>query len=148
MSSNDERQVGGWSGQRAPAPLVSTGLSNLRRGEAMRHVMALVALVGVLGLGQVARAQDAQFRTIGPGQTHSIPAMVFAGQWTEVGVVGKGDTDLDLYVYDPVGRLVGYDDDPGDDCLVRFFAVTTGTYTIKVVNRSNFLSNTYVIAIR
>jgi hypothetical protein len=110
--------------------------------------MALVALVGMLGSGQVTRADDAGATIVRPGTTDVITATVFGNHWTEVGVIGDGDTDLDLYVYDPAGRLVGYDDDPTDDCLVRFFARMTGTYTIKVVNRSNFRSNAYVIAIR
>jgi hypothetical protein len=114
----------------------------------MKRIMTLVALVVALGLGHVVRAQDAGITVVRPGTTDMITATVFGGNWTEVGVIGDGDTDLDLYVYDPLGRLVGYDDDPTDDCLVRFFAQMTGTYTIKVVNRSNYRSNAYVIAIR
>ena len=74
-------------------------------------------------------------------------AKVFAGNWVAIDLVGDGDTDLDLYVYDPFGRLVGYDDDATDHCLVRFYARYTGTYTIKVVDLSHLFSNRYEIAI-
>ncbi len=114
----------------------------------MRRFIALMAIVGMLGITQAAKAQDVGGTVVRPSTTDVIKATVYGGHWAEVGVIGDGDTDLDLYVYDPAGRLVGFDDDPTDDCFVRFFALVTGTYTIKVVNRSNFLSNAYVLAIR
>jgi hypothetical protein len=114
----------------------------------MKRVMTLVALAGMLVTGPSTRGDDAGVTVVRPGGIDVIKATVFGGQWAEVGVMGDGDTDLDLYVYDPVGRLVGYDDDETDDCLVRFYARMTGTYKIKVVNRSDYRSNAYIIAIR
>jgi hypothetical protein len=105
-------------------------------------------LVGILGIGTVARADDAATTVVRPGATDVIRATIYVGHLAEVAVIGDGDTDLDLYVYDPAGRLVGYDDDPTDRCYVRFFPRMSGTYTIKVVNRSPYLSNEYVIAVR
>lgn len=114
----------------------------------MRRIMALVALVGMLGLGQIARADDGATTVVRPGTTDVIKATIYVGHLAEMAVIGDGDTDLDLYVYDPAGRLVGSDEDETDRCYVRFFPRTTGTYTIKVVNRSPYLSNAYVIAVR
>ena len=111
------------------------------------RIMALVAFAGMLGIGQAAPARDAGITVVRPGTADLIPARVFAGNWVTIELVGDGDTDLDLYVYDPSGHLVGYDDDRTDHCLVRFYARYTGTYTIKVVNRSNLFSNRYVIGI-
>lgn len=60
----------------------------------------------------------------------------------EVCVSGDGDTDLDLYVYDANGNLIGSDTDYSDDCVVRWVPAWTGTFVIKVVNRG-ILSNVF-----
>ena len=114
----------------------------------MRRILALVALMGMLALGTIASADDAATTVVRPGMTDVIKATIHVGHLAEVVVVGDGDTDLDLYVYDPAGRLVGKDDDETDRCYVRFFPRTSGTYTIKIVNRSDTLANKYVIAVR
>jgi hypothetical protein len=114
----------------------------------MKRFTLAVALVGMLVGGSITRGNDDGFTVVRPHTTDVIKATILGGQWAHVGVIGDGDTDLDLYVYDPLGRLVGSDDDPTDDCLVSFFATMTGTYTIKVVNRSDYLSNAYMIAVR
>jgi hypothetical protein len=107
-----------------------------------------MALVGMLGLVAIARADDAARSVVRQGMTDVIKATIYVGHLAEVVVIGDGDTDLDLYVYDRAGRLVGYDDDPTDRCYVRFHPSTTGSYTIKVVNRSPYLANAYVIGVR
>jgi hypothetical protein len=53
----------------------------------------------------------------------------------EIVVVGDGDTDLDLYVYDANGNLIEYDEDYSDDCCVSWVPLWTGAYTIRAVNR-------------
>ena len=111
------------------------------------RIMVLTVLAGVLGVIPAAKAWDWGVTIVRPGMTDILPAKIFAGNWVAIGLVGDGDTDLDLYVYDPFGRLVGYDDDRTDHCLVRFYARYTGTYTIKVVNQSHLFSNRYEIAI-
>ena len=67
-----------------------------------------------------------------------------AGYLAEVAVSGDGDTDLDLYVYDSNGILIGYDNDYSDDCYVSWIPRWTGRFIIKVVNRGP-ISNAYVI---
>lgn len=111
------------------------------------HIMVLTVLAGVLGVVPATKALDWGVTVVRPGTTDILTAKVFAGNWAAIGLVGDGDTDLDLYVYDPFGRLVGSDDDATDHCLVRFYARYTGTYTIRVVNRSHRFSNRYEIAI-
>ena len=49
-------------------------------------------------------------------------------------VVGDGDTDLDVRVYDRFGELVAADLDELDTCLVEWFPVRGGTYRIEVRN--------------
>jgi hypothetical protein len=68
------------------------------------------------------------------------------GEVTTIVVSGDGDTDLDLYVYDENGGLVGCDEDPTDDCLVLVRPRWTGPFTIVVRNRGS-VWNAYRIAV-
>ena len=60
-----------------------------------------------------------------------------AGEVARVAVTGDGDTDLDLYVYDEFGNLIGSDTDYTDQCIVTWAPRWTGVFTIQVVNRGN-----------
>ena len=66
------------------------------------------------------------------------------GEETTVLVIGDGDTDLDLYVYDSNGNLVGYDIDLGDNCVVTWTAKRSGYFKVKVKNLGN-VSNRYLL---
>jgi hypothetical protein len=57
-----------------------------------------------------------------------------ANEWAEVAVIGDGDTDLDLYVFDSNGNLIEYDEDYTDQCYVSWIPRWTGEYTIVVKN--------------
>lgn len=72
---------------------------------------------------------------------NSYQVKFWANELAEVCVSGDGDTDLDLYVYDSNGNLIGSDTDYTDDCVVRWVPVWTGTFTIKVVNRGALYNN-------
>lgn len=69
----------------------------------------------------------------------------WANELAEVAVIGDGDNDLDLYIYDQNGNLIEKDDDYTDQCICRWIPVWTGTFTIKIVNRGNVYSY-YAIA--
>ena len=60
-------------------------------------------------------------------------------------ISGDGDTDLDLYVFDEYGNLIGSDTDGSDDCVVRFWPGSTRTYRIEVRNLGS-VYNQYEIA--
>lgn len=70
-----------------------------------------------------------------------------AGQTAVVTVVGDGDTDLDLYVYDSNGNLIVKDDDYTDNCVVSWTPKWTGKFKIKVMNRGP-VYNRYIIRMR
>jgi hypothetical protein len=53
---------------------------------------------------------------------------------TRVVVEGDGDTDLDCWVYDRFGRLLGQDVDGTDLCIVRFRNLSSGELTIRIRN--------------
>ena len=59
------------------------------------------------------------------------------GESAIVTVIGDGDTDLDLYVYDNNGNLVDSDTDYSDNCVCVWRPRWTGKFRIKIVNRGN-----------
>lgn len=76
------------------------------------------------------------------GKDYNIYTVKFwSNELAEVCISGDGDTDLDLYVYDSRGNLIGSDTDYSDDCVVRWVPAWTGEFTIKVVNRGALYNN-------
>lgn len=69
----------------------------------------------------------------------------WANELAEVIVIGDGDTDLDVYVYDENGNNIVSDTDYTDQCICRWTPSWTGQFTIRVVNRGN-VYNDFVIA--
>lgn len=67
------------------------------------------------------------------------------GRKAEVALLGDGDTDLDLQVYDENGNLVASDEDDTDRCYVSWTPKWTGPFTIKVVNHG-WVHNIFRIA--
>ena len=64
-----------------------------------------------------------------------------AGELAIVTVIGDGDTDLDLYVYDNNGNLIDSDTDYTDNCVCTWTPRWTGNFRIKVVNRGRVYNN-------
>jgi hypothetical protein len=60
------------------------------------------------------------------------------GYLAEVTVIGCGNTNLDLYVYDEFGNLIAYDTFAGDVCYVSWVPRWTGHFTIVVTNRGAY----------
>jgi len=79
---------------------------------------------------------------------HSVDRFVVGFRADESAIValsGDGSTDLDLFVADQNGNLIGKDDDNTDDCLVRWVPNRTGPFLI-VVRNPGSEANRYVIA--
>ncbi|MDE6139610.1 MAG: hypothetical protein K2F95_01490 [Alistipes sp.] len=57
------------------------------------------------------------------------------GELAEVAVIGDGDTDLDLYIYDSNGNLIEKDDDYTDRCYCSWTPKWTGAFSVKIKNR-------------
>ena len=64
--------------------------------------------------------------------TYSITAR--GGEEKLVMVIGDGDTDLDLYVYDENGNLIDSDTDSSDTMVCSWTPKWTGKFTIKIKN--------------
>jgi hypothetical protein len=76
---------------------------------------------------------------------HTYRVTFRGGEIASVAISGDGDTDLDLYVYDQFGNLIGVDNDYTDDCIVTWIPRWTGPFIIEVVNRGP-VYNEYVAA--
>lgn len=64
-----------------------------------------------------------------------IYALTFpAGEKAMVVIAGDGDTDLDLYVRDENGGLIGSSTGRSDDCVVEWYPRWTGRFTVEVRN--------------
>jgi hypothetical protein len=68
-------------------------------------------------------------------------AKFWANELAEVIMVGDGDNDLDMYVYDERGNLIASDTDYTDQCVCRWVPAWTGTFTIRIVNRGAVYSD-------
>ena len=71
-------------------------------------------------------------------------SVFFGGEVAIVTVVGDGDTDLDLFVYDDTGALVISDTGSTDVAGVSFVPSFTRRYTVQVKNLGS-VYNVYTI---
>ena len=90
--------------------------------------------------GAVGGPRYAEGRVYGKTYT-DYTAKFWANELAEVIVVGDGDNDLDLYIYDSNGNLIASDTDYTDQCVCRWVPAWTGTYRICIVNRGAVYSN-------
>ena len=73
--------------------------------------------------------------------------IVFSGgEVARLAVIGDGDTDLDLYVYDENGNDICKDDDRTDTMVCEWSPRWTGPFTIKIKNLGR-VSNRYTMLI-
>ena len=115
-----------------------------------KNLIARLMLVGVISLSVVMPGLASSIdggcgnHIVAP-HSKKIFQVTFRGDQTaSVAVRGDGSSDLDLYVYDENGRQVAKDDGNTDNCLVTWRPLSTGAFTIVVVNRgSNY--NQYAI---
>jgi hypothetical protein len=111
-------------------------------------VLAMVAILGV-SAGSVdagtpgGRKYDVH--TVNGNSTDIFRVTFYGGEDAVVAINGDHDTDLDLYVYDENGNLIGSDTDGTDTCVVRFHPKWTGTFRIEVRNLGR-VYNKYEIA--
>jgi hypothetical protein len=63
------------------------------------------------------------------------------GELTELAILGDGDTDLDVYIYNADGYLVASDTDDSDKCYLTWRPQYTSSYRIVIKNRGRFYNN-------
>ena len=76
--------------------------------------------------------------------TRTYPLTFRGGETALLAVIGNGDSDLDVSVYNEDGNCVAADNDDTDDCIVAWIPAQTGKFTLKVVDQGS-MSNRYEI---
>jgi hypothetical protein len=66
---------------------------------------------------------------------------------SQIVVDGDGDTDLDCFVYDRFGQLLGMDNDRTDYCVVNFRQGTGGNIRVVIRNLGDVYNN-YTVSLR
>lgn len=94
--------------------------------------------------GAVGGAKYGEGRVYGNDYT-DYTVKFWANELAEVIVIGDGDNDLDLYIYDENGNLIASDTDYTDQCVCRWIPSWTGAFTIRIINRGSIYSD-FVIA--
>ncbi|MBO9717194.1 MAG: hypothetical protein J7507_10380 [Pseudoxanthomonas sp.] len=98
---------------------------------------------GLLAAIDRVAAGESKGRSNGPGQvservlsgdTDTYTISFDGGEEAAVLVVGDGDTDLDLYVYDENGNLICDDTDRTDTMLCEWTPNWTGNFTVRIKN--------------
>ncbi len=106
---------------------------------------AALTLVALVALSLVVVDASAG-RLNGPGRNNTIcqafssvtyHETFYGNELAVVSIVGDGDTDLDVFVYDAAGNLVVRGIGTTDREIVSFMPPATGTYRIVVRNLGN-----------
>lgn len=93
----------------------------------------LAAFVATLCATAEGRAASGQISRVEAFDTDIWTIWTTSGS-NQVVVDGDGDTDLDCYVYDLSGQLLGKDDDATDYCIVDFYRRRSGNVKVHIVN--------------
>jgi len=133
----------------------------LKMGRALRAAETLVVgsaskflTIAVLGFISIQSIPATAGDVTGPNahtdqvlaNTTDVYEMTFKeNEIAQVGVVGDGDTDLDLYIYDENDNLIGSDLDASDLCYVEWTPSWTGKYTIKIKNLGDVYNEYFMI---
>ena len=83
--------------------------------------------------------------TVRPRAYDDFVISFYAGEVARVAVVGDGNTDVDLFVFDQNGHEIARDDDRSAECVVQFTPRWTGPFRVRVVNNGYTASN-YILA--
>lgn len=76
-------------------------------------------------------------RTVSARRNYSFYITYRGGYRANLSIIGDGDTDLDFYIYDSRGNLVGSDTDYSDQAYFYWTPRYDTRYRVKVVNRGN-----------
>ncbi len=110
-----------------------------------RQMAAAVLAVVMLVAGAATAAAQGRFGRVEAFGFDSWTVTANAGDLVTVVVRGDGDTDLDLFIFDGLGRTVVADQRSDDNCMVTFRVTRGGTFQVRVRNYGG-VYNEYVIS--
>ncbi|MBL8851849.1 MAG: hypothetical protein JNG89_19410 [Planctomycetaceae bacterium] len=88
----------------------------------------------IVNAGHVSGRRELEDATVNANSSVSYMTTFHGGELAEVIIMGDGDTDLDLFVYDENGNLVASDTDTLDFCVCQWTPNWTGEFTVVVTN--------------
>ena len=91
-------------------------------------------------------AVDSKTKRVSAGEIEYFTYHATAGVEASILIVGDGDTDLDLYVFDSDVNLIDEDTDNLDVCVCRWTPKYTGDYYVAVKNWGNVYNEFTIIA--
>lgn len=121
----------------------------LAEAKAMTQDPALLELAD-----KVARSEGSRGRFEGPARhadnvppraTDTYEVTFKGGQVAEVAILGDGDNDLDLFVYDVHDNLIAKDTDNSDKCYVSWTPKRRDVFKIHIKNPGSTISSNYIL---
>ena len=91
-------------------------------------------------------AEDSKTERVSAGDIEYFTYHATAGVEASILIIGDGDTDLDLFVFDRKANSVTEDTDNLDVCLCEWTPTYTGEYIIAVKNWGNVYNEFTIIA--
>jgi hypothetical protein len=105
---------------------------------AVRKPLAVLVLaaaaVAVVALNAGAQTLIAYFTSSVPARSVDEWTRFVAPGFHRLEVIGDGDTDLDCYVYDRFGTLIGADTDRTDHCIIDWAQGTSSHLLFRIEN--------------
>jgi hypothetical protein len=75
---------------------------------------------------------------------HTYTITFRGGEVARIAVIGDGDTDLDLYVFDENGNEIAMDTEGTDTCLAQWTPWRTGRFLVRIANLG-YVYNRYLL---
>ena len=91
-------------------------------------------------------AVDSKTERVSAGDIEYFTYHATAGVEASILIIGDGDTDLDLFVFDRKANSVTEDTDNLDVCLCEWTATYTGQYYVAVKNWGNVYNEFTIVA--
>lgn len=84
-------------------------------------------------------------RKVNANRTYTFYLTYRGGYSARLSIIGDGDTDLDFYIYDNYGNLVGSDTDYSDEAYFYWTPRRDTEYKVRVVNRGSVYNKFTVV---
>ncbi len=97
----------------------------------LKNIIATGLTAMAIALGGTAAANAGY---VGPNESVSFWDVFYADEYSEVCIQGNGWSDIDLWVYDENGNLIGRSTSYGSFECVSFTPIWTGEFTVVVEN--------------
>jgi hypothetical protein len=86
--------------------------------------------------------------TLRPGESYSTaPISLNRNELTSVEAYGDGDGDIDCFLVDELGNIVGSDNDSQDNCVIEVVPRWTGAFRLFIKNEGH-MSDVFHVVIR